>query len=315
MSITEKFSNWRQPRPVVRYSPDAPSAQNIADIFKGEWLSRLPGGLETEPGSADLFNDARIQWLNSLGWLRDKTILELGPLEAGHTFMMHAMGAKRITAVEANERAFLKCLCVKELFGLDRAAFRFGDLMRYLETAADEQFDLVVASGVLYHMTEPLKLLSLLCARADRIFIWTHYFDAGLLDGKLGARFSELRPIAFEGKTYYGARRFYSVSSLRRKSFSGGSSNQSVWLDRDSILQYMGDQGFECSVQFDDRGHPHGPSFAVSAIHPRAFQPHLPDDFDPMVYLRLHEDVAAAGMDPRLHYLEYGEVEGRAYRD
>src|SRR5690606_17529215 len=34
--------------------------------------------------------------------------------------------------------------------------------------------------------------------------------------------------------------------------------------------------------------------------------------FDPDWYLRRYDDVAAAGMDPAQHYVEYGAKEGRA---
>lgn len=40
----------------------------------------------------------------------------------------------------------------------------------------------------------------------------------------------------------------------------------------------------------------------------------LPEDFDPSEYLRLHKDVAAAGVDPVQHYLTYGATEGREYK-
>lgn len=40
----------------------------------------------------------------------------------------------------------------------------------------------------------------------------------------------------------------------------------------------------------------------------------LPADFDPDVYLRLNEDVAAAGRDPAEHYIIHGRNEGRRYR-
>lgn len=40
----------------------------------------------------------------------------------------------------------------------------------------------------------------------------------------------------------------------------------------------------------------------------------LPDDFSPEVYLELHADVRAAGMDPTQHYLKFGKNEGRPYK-
>jgi hypothetical protein len=42
--------------------------------------------------------------------------------------------------------------------------------------------------------------------------------------------------------------------------------------------------------------------------------PRLPRDFDNDLYLRLHPDVAAAKINPRLHFLVCGMAEGRAYK-
>jgi 2-polyprenyl-3-methyl-5-hydroxy-6-metoxy-1,4-benzoquinol methylase len=39
----------------------------------------------------------------------------------------------------------------------------------------------------------------------------------------------------------------------------------------------------------------------------------IPADFDDALYLRIHPDVRAAGIDARLHYLKYGRREGRPY--
>ena len=40
----------------------------------------------------------------------------------------------------------------------------------------------------------------------------------------------------------------------------------------------------------------------------------LPNDFDSTTYLSLNPDVAVAGIDPQLHYLRHGRVEGRVYK-
>lgn len=41
----------------------------------------------------------------------------------------------------------------------------------------------------------------------------------------------------------------------------------------------------------------------------------LPPDFDPQIYLRINPDVAAARMDPAVHWMKYGHQEGRRYLD
>src|SRR5215467_13605989 len=70
--------------PFAFYEAREPSPQNALDLFKGRWSSAIPGyGM----GTAELFNDARIEWfLAQYGDVCGKRILELGPLEAGHTF-------------------------------------------------------------------------------------------------------------------------------------------------------------------------------------------------------------------------------------
>src|SRR4028119_854753 len=105
-----------------------PSPQNALDIFKGEWASCLPGSLSVlQAGKGQLFEDSRILWSVEQvggGTIKGKKIIELGPLEAGHTYMMETLGADSITAIESNTRAYLKCLIIKELLGLKRSHFR-----------------------------------------------------------------------------------------------------------------------------------------------------------------------------------------------
>jgi hypothetical protein len=96
------------------YATTEPITQLTVDIFKGEWFSRLPG--EIESGRGDFCNDQRIVWANEVFNLSGKSVLELGPLEGAHTYMIHDMGTQEIVSAEGNSRAYLKCLVVTELF-------------------------------------------------------------------------------------------------------------------------------------------------------------------------------------------------------
>lgn len=151
----------------------APSPANMVQLFKNGWASSLPiEGVES--GMSQLFDDGRIKWfLAKTGGVDGKSVLELGPLEAGHTYMIEKAGARRIVAIEANGRAFLKCLAVKETFDLNRSKFLLGDFLRYLEVN-DEIFDVVLACGVLYHLPNPQNLFPLL-RKASRgpVLLWT----------------------------------------------------------------------------------------------------------------------------------------------
>ena len=129
-----------------------PSPQNAFDLFKGEWSTRLPDacGWTASTGPARLCEDYRVHWAaEQLGGFAGKRVLELGPLEGGHAYMLEQLGAASVFSLEASSRAFLKCLVLKEAFGLTRTRFLLGDFMPYLHTTADE-FDVIFACGVLY---------------------------------------------------------------------------------------------------------------------------------------------------------------------
>jgi hypothetical protein len=247
------------------YVDSLPSPQNIAQLFDGEWSSRFPSwsGVAAHPGHADLFNDPRVYWAwDVLGPFDNKDILELGPLEGAHSCMLERLGARSVCAIEANARAFLRCLCVKEIFGLTRVRFELGSFYPYLETCAE--VDMIFASGVLYHMPEPLRLLSLLCRRTDRLFIWTHYFDAEVTAGRED-RSLYAAPEELDGSGYWGAKRLYPEAALTWQGFSGGSDSYSIWLQRESILRFLDNAGFDVEVNFDQRDHPNGAAFALCA--------------------------------------------------
>jgi SAM-dependent methyltransferase len=247
------------------YVTSAPSGQSAVDVFAGEWSSRLPvEGVRA--GEIPLFEDERVDWaLEHLGGVAGRRVLELGPLEGGHSYMLERAGA-RVTAVEAQTRAYLKCLIVKELLGLERVRFLMGDFMEYLR-GAGETFDVCFASGVLYHLRNPVEMLELVGKVASRLFLWTHVYDEDVVRAcaLLAPRFS-----GHEGATYAGFRhtlhRFNYESALRLKGFCGGSAQYSNWLSRDDLFAALGHCGWRVeAVGFDQPDHPHGPALAVVA--------------------------------------------------
>ena len=261
------------------YLASAPCPQNAVDIFRGEWASKFPGPLaDVAAGSAPLFEDPRILWaVEQMGGVRDRTILELGPLEAGHTFMLERAGAASVLAVEANTRAYLKCLVAKELTGITRSQFVCGDFVEYLR-GCGARFDACVASGVLYHMRDPLELLGLLSRVSDRIFIWTHYFDAAVI--KANSTISKKFPSHAHGE-YGGFRceyhRYEYQQALDYQGFCGGPAPYSHWIKREDILACLRHFGFgNVQTSFEQPDHQNGPAFALLAT--RAAVPAAPGE-------------------------------------
>jgi len=252
-----------------QYVKSAYTPQDALDIFKGEWSSKLPEPFtELQAGAALLFEDPRIEWgVTQLGGVEGKTVLELGPLEAGHTYMLERLGAADIVSIEANTRAYLKCLIIKELLELKRSRFLCGDFVEYLRTNP-KKFDVCIASGVLYHMRNPVELIALAAKASDQVFLWTHYYDQAIISGnsKLTYRLSKGAPAEYAGFQHTLYRQEYEAA-LKWGGFCGGSQEFSNWLSRDDILACLKHFGLNnIQINFDHTNHPNGPSFAITAV-------------------------------------------------
>ena len=251
--------------PNDQYVTQSPSPQTAIDLFAGRWSSILPLPVETS-GSADLFDDNRIRWmLETLGDITHWRILELGPLEAGHTTMIEQAGAGEIVAVEANKVAYLKCLIIKELLSL-RARFLLGDFDKLLAEPG-ERYDLIVASGVLYHMIDPLKTILNMMRLSPNLFIWSHFFDgAAMPEGDprrtwmTGA--SEVRTIGEDSLTYHD--RSYR-KGVNLPKFCGGIYSKSIWIEREELVKLLERHGYKTQIAFDEPDHVNGPAACVLA--------------------------------------------------
>jgi hypothetical protein len=252
------------------YTTAPPSPQTQAELFAGQWTSAvpLPDGSVIGGDRHDLFADERIEWmLSEVGPLDGQRVLELGPLEGGHTYMLERARAREVVAVEAHQHAFLRCLVVKNLLDL-RARFELGDFIAYLRDH-DVEWDLCVASGVLYHMADPLELLELLGRRSRRVFIWTHYYDADILTERpdVAARFhtGTTSPSTRGGYTATLHRYDYDEGA-HAPSFCGGSRPHTSWMTRADIVGALEHYGFgSFRYAFDDPWCPHGPALALVA--------------------------------------------------
>ncbi len=258
------------PKPTVldKYITSAPHPQNMLDIFKGEWLSRLSEPFaDLQAGAIPLFQDHRIDiGMRNFGGVANKTVLELGPLEGGHTYMLEQMGASSILAIEANTHAYMRCLIVKELYALQKSSFLCGDFIEYLRHS-QTTFDICIASGVLYHMSNPVELIALIAKTCESVLIWTHYYDYEILAGipSLLAHFRSTIPIEYEGFTCTLYCQQYD-EALTSNCFCGGTKTYSHWMRREDILRCLHHFGFgDIDIFLENAQHQHGPSFTLTA--------------------------------------------------
>jgi hypothetical protein len=268
--ITPASAGSQAPNPARAfdtYVDGAPSAQNLIDLLPG-WNHSLPEFTGTRAGAHPFYSDPRIVWaLEQFGSIQGKNILELGPLEASHTFLISQHGPKRIVAIEANKLALLKCLVVKEILNIRNAEFLLGDCQKWFEQS-DEWFDLIFACGILYHMPEPVRLLTSICAHTDALMIWTHYFDENAMpvgDPRRAPFSGNVHTEAFHGmRVRLHERRYFQAQADQR--FCGGLQDKHYWMERSQIIQVLAQCGFsEISISHEEPDHVFGPAFALFA--------------------------------------------------
>jgi len=224
------------------YARSAPRIQQTLDIFSGQWASKFPSPLgATNAGTACLFEDPRVDW--AIGKLRQSgfdltqtDVLELGPLEGGHTYMLAKAGARSVTAIEAHSGAYLKCLVTKELLGIERVSFLFGDALKFLRENGRE-FGLGFACGFLYHMTDPAEIIAQLARQCRALFLWTVGWDKEFV--RLGTK--EAGGIGPSHFAEYGGfrHRLHRHDYGRVENYTmfwGGPASHAYWMELDEIL-------------------------------------------------------------------------------
>lgn len=189
-------------------------------------------GVSTGSEDTYMHSDWGVTQLNSIFPLKGKTVLELGPLEAAHTKMLHDFGAGQITSIEGKLENFLKCCVIKNVFDLKNAKFHLGDL-RHANLGEFGSFDVCLCSGILYHLPEPQYLIDRISRVAPRLLINTHYArDDFPTHGD--------RSVALRGRRYSG--RLEDEVNVSHP--QAGMQQYSLWLFRDDLVRLLHDVGY-----------------------------------------------------------------------
>lgn len=273
LSIFRGFA-WKDNKSPIadfrHYETSFPTNQNAINAVPG-WSTSLPEGYATDADKLHTYSDERILWAaECFGELRGANVLELGPLEAGHTIQLEQLGAT-VTGVEANKLAFLRCLVAKEIVGLKNARFMLGDFVKWLEDC-EQDYDLIIASGVLYHLGNPLNFIELAAKRTNALYIWTHFVHEGMMpigDPRRGVIENEPKLVDFHGIPVRLYRRTYATAP-KNDNFNGGMADAHSWMHRDDILEALKAVGLsDIRIAQENGQHLNGPCFSVFASRPR----------------------------------------------
>jgi len=140
-----------------------------------------------------------------------------------------------------------------------------GDFVNYLRN--NNHFDLVVASGVLYHLVNPVEAIALMSKVTERLYIWSHYYDEGKVRAHplLAHHFQSSSPANYEGFGHTLHRQHYQTR-LGNPAFNGGSQYYSHWLSREDLIGALNFFGFKkIRTHFDHADESIGPSISLMA--------------------------------------------------
>lgn len=174
----------------------------------------------------------------SLKPLSECRVLDLGCLD-GIFSVEFALRGAQITGVEIRDANLKKAEFVKEAHGLDNLRFVKDDV-RDVSRSKYGSFDIVVCSGILYHLNTPgvFTLVENMAEMAERLVIIDTHIS--------------LKPSATArhgGRTYHGHfNREHAETDSRevkeKRLLASIDNNQSFWLTRPSLVNILGHVGF-----------------------------------------------------------------------
>ena len=216
---------------------------------------RLIGDLYTSPDGVDAAHDLRTDVVieHIGGSLLGRSVVDLGCLEGAFAIEFARRGAARVVGVEAREVSVRRCNLACELIGLENVEFKVGDVTEEL-TASPGRFDVVFASGIVYHLADPAAFLRLARQACTGIaLIDTHVADPLTI-------FKDCSPEIVEhvsgGRTYRG--RTFTEFDLAaheadrsRMLWAAWENPVSFWPLEADLVRMMHDAGFRDVTKID----------------------------------------------------------------
>jgi SAM-dependent methyltransferase len=134
-------------------------------IQLADGLSTMERGVDA---SVDIRTDLVVDRLG--GSMAGATVLDLGCLEGGFSIEFARRGARRVVGIEAREVSVRRCQLAREILRLDNVEFKVADIVAELE-GPRQSFDVVFASGIIYHLARPAEFLRLVRSACTRFAV------------------------------------------------------------------------------------------------------------------------------------------------
>lgn len=231
---------------------DQPTDEAGFQIYRGSWKYGYDV-MSCDQVRKQVSEDPRPRWCAEVwGSLNNRSVLELGPADGYNTAALENLGAQ-VTAVEGNVDAFLRCLILKNALGM-RARFQLGDFGKAV--GGGQHYDAIYASGVLYHLQDPIDFLARAAESSPRLYLWTHYYDEQFVPlveherkGFAGGRRSTR---SFKGRDFVYYEKSYDLGHVELAGYIGGLNATANWISRDDLFGAVEAVGYRIERVVED---------------------------------------------------------------
>jgi hypothetical protein len=164
--------------------------------------------------------------------------LTMGPLEGALEWDLSNRGAASVVAIEGKRENYRKCQVLKTIFPALPMRFVEGDV---LDTDFPTDVDVVFCPGVLYHLSEPHRLLQKIYELKPKLaFIATQLAVDPAHPASAVRNLTDATELVFQGRTYRG--RLFPEG--RSRYLSGLDRDQpSIWLYAEDLMRLITDVG------------------------------------------------------------------------
>ena len=226
--------------------------QSVIDLH-GPWTAHnieLPYNIKTVGGGVAVgFSDVAeiVSDLYSKD-LRDARVLDLGCLEGGHSIEFAKRGCS-VLGIEGRASNIAKAQFAKEELKLKNLSFELEDV-RNLSVFKHGYFDIVICSGILYHLQSPdcfqlLERIGELCKEV--LFTNTHIAQEQIPHSN--SLLSSLIEVShndqiYRGRTYIEHTKESTAEAKEGRLWASLDNETSFWLTEESLLRVLHLQGF-----------------------------------------------------------------------
>lgn len=217
-------------------SPNSFTAHNI-ELDDGS-LTR-PQAKGTMKQHPFFLSSSRILNLVYPGDKKGLRLVDLACLEGGHTTELARLGFETL-GIEVRKSNFENCLYVKKRVNLPNLNF-VNDNVLNLERYGT--FDVIICSGILYHLDKPkafIETMSRCCKKI--IIVSTHYATES--KNTLFKLSDECINEGLPGRWFFEHEDLY-IDQLEQLKWASWENKQSFWIRREYLIQTLHDSGFD----------------------------------------------------------------------